>query len=111
MLISAQRLADPARAHTLRFGEYEASAHLVLYQLDPAYRRRAKQQRIAEERGFGPSLRRLRILRHLSRGDFPGITAKTIARLERGETAKPHGRTLLRIAKTLGVPPDQLESY
>ena len=28
--------------YTLRFGEYEASAHAVLYRIDPAYRRRAE---------------------------------------------------------------------
>lgn len=97
--------------YTLRFGEYEASAHSVLYRMDPAYRRRANRQRIAEERGFGPSLRRLRILRRLSRSDFPGISSKTIARIERGETEKPQGRTLGNLARVLGVAPDEIESY
>ena len=97
--------------YTLRFGEYEASAHSVLYRLDSAYRRRANEQRIAEERGFGPSLRRLRILRHLSRGDFPGIASKTIARIERGETERPQGKTLENIAKLLGVSPTEIETY
>jgi hypothetical protein len=97
--------------YTLRFGEYEASAHSVLYQLDPAYRRRANQQRVAEERGFGPSLRRLRILRRLSRGDFPGISSKTIARIERGETDKPQGKTLEILAKALEVAPKEIENY
>ncbi len=97
--------------YSLRFGEYEASAHSVLYRIDPAYRRRAAQRRIAEERGFGPSLRRLRILRRLSRGDFPGISAKTIARIERGETEKPQGKTLERLSSVLGVAPTEIESY
>jgi hypothetical protein len=96
---------------TLRFGAYEASSHGVLYRLDPAYRRRAQQQRIAEERGFGPSLRRLRILRRLSRGDFPGISSKTIARIERGETGKPQGKTMENLAKALGVMPAEIETY
>ena len=97
--------------YTLRFGEYEASAHAVLYRIDPAYRRRANQQRIAEERGFGPSLRRLRILRRLSRTDFPGIAPKTIARIERGETERLQGKTLDTLAKVLGVSPAEIETY
>ena len=97
--------------YTLRFGQYEASAHSVLYRLDPAYRRRVNQQRIAEERGFGPSLRRLRILRHLSRGEFPGISSKTIARIERGETEKPQGKTLETLAKVLEVAPTEIDTY
>jgi hypothetical protein len=97
--------------YTIRFGEYEASAHSVLYRLDPAYRRRANQQRIAEERGFGPSLRRLRILRRLSRSDFPGISSKSIARIERGETEKPQGKTLDILAKVLGVAITEIENY
>jgi hypothetical protein len=97
--------------YTLRFGEYEASAHSVLYKIDPAYRRRANQQRIVEERGFGSSLRRLRILRHLSRDDFPAISSKTIARIERGETEKPQGKTLEHLAKVLAVAPAEIETY
>jgi hypothetical protein len=97
--------------YTLRFGDYEASAHSVLYRVDPAYRRRANQQRIAEERGFGPSLRRLRILRRLSRDDFPDISSKTIARIERSETEKPHGKTLEKLARVLGVAPTEIETY
>ena len=105
------RFAVDDYGYTLRFGEYAASAHTVLYRVDPAYRRRANQQRIQKERGFGPSLRRLRILRHLSRDDFPDISAKTIARIERGETEKPHGKTLENLAKTLGVAPTEIETY
>jgi hypothetical protein len=97
--------------YTLRFGEYEASAHSVLYRVDPAYRRRANRQRIAEEQGFGPSLRRLRILRRLSRDDFLNIASKTIARIERGETEKPQGKTLETLAKVLNVAPEEIETY
>ena len=67
--------------------------------------------RNGQERGFGPALRRLRIQRGLSREGFPGVSAKFIARLERGEVARPHGRTLNLIASALGVPADQIESY
>ena len=97
--------------YTLRFGDFEASAHSVLYRVDPEYRHRANKRRIAEDKGFGPSLRRLRILRRISRNDFPGISPKTIARIERKETEKPHGRTLDTLAKVLKVAPEEIETY
>jgi transcriptional regulator with XRE-family HTH domain len=53
----------------------------------------------------------LRILRRLSRNAFPGISPKTIARIERKETEKPHGMTLDALAKVLAVAPEEIESY
>jgi DNA-binding Xre family transcriptional regulator len=97
--------------HTIRFGGYEAAAEFVLYEVDPEYRRRVNAQRRAEEQGFGPSLRRLRIQRGLSREDFPGVSAKTIARIERGEVEKPHGKTLRVIAAALDVEPGEIEGH
>ena len=97
--------------HTVRFGEYEASAHFILYEADPDYRKRMNARRRAEEKGFGPSLRRLRIQKGISQDDFPGVNAKTISRIERGEVEKPHDATLTVIAKTLGVDPDEVGSY
>jgi transcriptional regulator with XRE-family HTH domain len=38
-------------------------------------------------------------------------TAKTIARIERGETEAPHGRTLRAIAARLQVEPKEITSY
>jgi hypothetical protein len=97
--------------YTVRFGDFEASAHSILYRVDPEYRRRANKRRLAEDKGFGPSLRRLRILRRLSRNDFPGISPKTVARIERKETEKPHGQTLDALAKVLGVARAEIETY
>ena len=71
------------------------------------YRRRLR----AEEKTFGASLRRLRVLRGLRQNDFAPLPAKTIARVERGEVAKPHGQTLGRIAERLGVAAGEIESY
>ena len=105
------RFALDDYGYTIRFGDFEASAHSVLYRVDPEYRRRANKRRIAEDKGFGPSLRRLRILRRLSRNAFPGISPKTIARIERKETEKPHGRTLDTLAKVLTVAPEDIETY
>ncbi|MBI4580160.1 MAG: helix-turn-helix transcriptional regulator [Planctomycetes bacterium] len=97
--------------HTIRFGEYEAAADAILYEIDPDYRNRINAKRRAEEKGFGPSLRRLRLQRGLERDGFPGITPKTIARLERGEVGRPHAGTLSIIANRLGVEPDQIETF
>jgi len=62
-------------------------------------------------KGFGPALRRLRKQRGLLQSDFPRVARKTISRIEKGAVEKPHGTTLARIAKTLGVEPDEIETY
>ena len=109
--------ADPSNfgvtdyGHTIRLGNYEASAEAILYEVDPDYRRRLNSKRRKEDKGFGASLRRLRIQRQLTRNDFPGVAAKTVARIERGETGKPQGKTLGILAKTLGVSPDEIDTY
>jgi len=106
-----QRLELDDYGHTIRLGEYEAAADAILYEVDVDYRKRINAKRRAEEKGFGPSLRRLRIQKGLARDSFPDIAAKTIARLERGEVEKPQGRTLQVIAETLKVEPDQIETF
>jgi hypothetical protein len=96
---------------TVRLGDYEAAADAILYAFDPEYRRRAKERQIEQDEGFGAALRRLRLGRGLSRDDFPGIAAKTIARIERGEVEKPRDATLRQIADRLGVAPEEIETY
>jgi len=97
--------------HAIRFGVYEASADYVLYEASPDYRRRINAKRRKEERGLGPSLRRLRIQRGIAQNGFPSVPAKTISRIERGEVEKPHARTLRIISETLGVPAEEFELY
>jgi hypothetical protein len=97
--------------HTVRLGEYEAAADAILYEVDPDYRKRLNAKRRQEDRSFGASLRRLRLQRRRGRADFPGLSAKSIARIERGETGKPHAKTLAVLAKVLGVEPDEIETY
>jgi hypothetical protein len=97
--------------HTVRFGEYEASAHFILYEVDSEYRTRTKKRQRAEDKSLGASLRRLRILKGVPQTGFAGINAKTIGRIESGLVAKPHGTTLATISKTLGVAPENIESY
>jgi len=109
--------ADPARlaitdgGNTVRLGEYEAAADAILYEADHDYRGRLLAKRRAEDTTFGACLRRLRFLRGLRQNDFGDVAAKTIARIERGETAAPHGRTLGLIAARLAVEPNEITSY
>lgn len=110
--------ADAARVRvvdsgqTLALGDYEAAADAILYEFDPAYRRRAKQRAVARDPSFGGSLRRLRLQKGLARTDFaPALSAKTVARIERGEVENPNKATLAHLAKKLGVCVDEIASY
>jgi hypothetical protein len=96
---------------TVRLGPFEAAADAVLYEFDAEARRRSKLRSITEDSSFGGSLRRLRLQRGLRRDEFEGISAKSIARIERGEVVKPHRRTVTRLAEILRVPPDELNAY
>jgi transcriptional regulator with XRE-family HTH domain len=82
-----------------------------LYEADPEYRSRLTAKRRAEDKTFGACLRRLRLQRGLRQSDFGEVTAKTIARIERGETDAPHGRTLSLIARHLQVEPKDIASF
>jgi hypothetical protein len=103
------RLTDYGR--TVALGDYEASADAILYELDPAYRRRLRKQRRQSERTFGASLMRLRKQRRLKRSDFVPISSKEIARIERNEVEKPHTKTLAAIANRLGVRAEEIEDF
>jgi DNA-binding Xre family transcriptional regulator len=96
---------------TVRLGKFEAAADAILNEFDPEARRRAKQRSIANDTSLGGALRRLRIQRGLRRDGFAGISAKEIARIERGEVAKPHTETLAKLAQRLGVKPEEIETY
>ena len=97
--------------NTVRLGSYEAAADAILYEADPNFRSRLLAKKRAEDKTFGACLRRLRLLRGLGQGDFGDVAAKTIARIERGETEAPHGHTLRVIAARLGIEPDEILSY
>jgi hypothetical protein len=96
---------------TVRFGRFEAGTDAILYEFDPEARRRAKQRSIVKDDSFGGALRRLRLERGLRREDFDGVSAKEIARIERGEVAKPHADTIEKLAVRLGVRPEELGTY
>jgi len=97
--------------HTIHLGDYEASADAILYEADADYRKRVHAKRREQDKGFGASLRRLRLQRHVKRTGFPGLSPKTIARIERGEIEKPQGRTLNILASSLSVSPGEIETY
>ncbi|WP_406694686.1 helix-turn-helix domain-containing protein [Singulisphaera sp. Ch08] len=97
--------------HTVALGDYEASADAILYENDATYRQNLKKERLKSEQSFGASLRRLRLQRKLTQEDFAPLAKKTIARIERNEVGKPHGKTLNVLAQRLGVSADQIESY
>lgn len=96
---------------TLKFGDYESSADVVLFEFAPDFRRRLKQTRFAKEQSLGASIRRLRKLRRLTLDDFEDVDPKTLARIEYGKVQKPRSETLRQIAKTLRVPQEELASY
>ncbi len=105
------RLAIIDGGNTVQLGDYEAAADAILYEADPDYRSSILAKRRADDTTFGACLRRLRFLRGLRQSDFGDVAAKTIARIERGATAAPHGRTLNLIAERLAVEPGEITSY
>lgn len=107
----AFRLAFTDGGNTVRLGDYEAAADAILYEADPDYRSRLLAKWRAEDKTFGACLRRLRLQRGLRQADFGDVAAKTIARIERGETGTPHGQTLRALAARLQVEPDEIMSY
>jgi hypothetical protein len=97
---------------TVRLGGFEAAADAILYELDPDFRKRERKRRLADDRSFGASLRRLRLQKGLSQRDFePDLSPKEVARIERGQVKKPHGNTLQALAKRLDVAVGDLGSF
>jgi hypothetical protein len=96
---------------SVRFGKYEASTDAILYAHDPDYRRRAKARRLQQDDSLGACIHRLRLAKGVARGDFPGVSEKQIARIERGEIAKVRAKTLAAIAARLEVDPAEITSY
>ena len=97
----------------LAFGDYEASVESVLYERDPAYRRRAKANRVRRETTFGGAFRRLRLLRGLTQSSFAGVSEREIRRIEQNQVApgKIHAATRRILERRLGVAFDEIGSY
>lgn len=105
-----EKLSVTDYGQTVCLGDYEIATDALLYEFDPAARRRAKRRELKSDQSLGASIRRLRLQKGRSRSDFSPITAKTIGRVERGEN-NPHPSTLAIIAKTLGVETSELETF
>ncbi len=106
----AARLSVTDYGQTVRLGEYEAAADAILYEFDDDYRPRAMERMLEKDASLGGAIRRLRLQKGIRQTDFPGVTAREIARIEKG-LVKPREETLRRIAKKTGVPVDQLQTY
>lgn len=74
-------------------------------------RKRMRERELNQDSSFGAALQRLRLQKHVSRQDFPRVSAKTIARIERGEVEHPHSETLEIIARKLGVRVEEIGSF
>lgn len=97
---------------TVRLGHYEAAVDAILYENDPAYRRRISKKRLQEDRSFGAALRRLRKQRGLRREDFaPELSAKTISRIEQGRVKRIRQKTLKILAARLAVDPLEIATF
>jgi hypothetical protein len=96
---------------TIRLGQYEAAADAILYEFDRNYRARERQRRLEMDPSLGAALRRLRLQKGVARSDFPGVSEKEIARIERGDVERPHGATLRLIADRLGVEATEIETF
>ncbi len=106
-----RRLGLDDGGQTIVLGDFEVAFDALLYERDPGFRRRARRRMHSADRTFGGSLRRLRLQRGLRQGDFPGLAAKTVARIERGEILRPQARTLAVLASALGVAAEDLGGY
>ncbi len=97
---------------TLKFGAYESTVDVVLYQLDPDDRRRAKQNERGQDRSFGTSMRRLRLLRRLKQTVFaPAISEREIRRIEANVVERVHQETSDALARRLKVGFWDIASY
>ncbi len=106
----AARVSVTDYGQTVCFGEYEVAADALLYECDADARRRLKKRAIQADATLGGAIRRLRSQKGIAREDFGSTSAKTLARIERGET-QPRSRTLSVIARRLGVPLEELSAY
>lgn len=87
---------------TVRFGAYEAATDAILYEFDEDHRIRVKKQLRATDASIGGAVRRLRLQKGLRQSDFPGVSAREIARIELGKVKTPRAETLQLIAETAG---------
>ena len=94
---------------TLRLGDFQVPADAILYERDPDFRRRRRARRREFDDSFGGSIRRLRKQRGLTQQEIPGVSSKTVGRIERNEVENPREDTLRKLADALDVDPERLD--
>ncbi len=96
---------------TVRLGKYEASVDAILYELDPAFRKYAKANRVQRDNTLGGAIRRLRQIRNLPRTAFASVVSeKELARIETNKV-NPRDATLGKIAALLNVSSSEIATY
>lgn len=93
---------------TLRLGDYQVPADAILMERDSEFRRRKKAERRKFDDTFGGSIRRLREQKGLNQDQIPGVSAKTVGRIERNEVENPRDETLEKLADAFDVERDRL---
>jgi len=107
--LSAFKVTDFGQ--TVCFGDFEIATDAILYEFDAEARKRMRERELTQNSSFGAALHRLRLQKQVSREDFPRVSAKTIARIERGEVEHPHAETLKIVARKLGVRVEEIGTY
>ena len=107
--LSAFKVTDFGQ--TVCFGDFEIATDAILYEFDAEARKRMRERELTQDSRFGAALHRLRLQKRMSRQDFPRVSAKTIARIERGEVKHPHSETLQIIARKLGMRVEEIGTY
>ena len=92
----------------VKIGSRRWQSHQIISSFDANFRRTLRRLELTQNDSLGALIRRTRKERRLGREEFPGIDAKTIARIERNEIMRPQRETLRLIAQTLGIPVEQL---
>lgn len=92
----------------VKLGSRRWASHQIISSFDAHFRRTLRRLELTENDTLGGLIRRTRKERRLAREEFPGIDAKTIARIERNEIMRPQRETLRLIAQTLDLPVEQL---
>jgi hypothetical protein len=103
-LSPSEQVAIGDEGRTILIGSCSFAVDDAVAAMDPVYRRFLRRRRWEASDDLGGRIRRRRLQMRLRREDFPGIDAKTLARIERGEIRRPQRETLRLIAQTLGVP-------
>lgn len=101
-------LAFEGRGLVVRLGNFTLATDRVLASMDSRYRRRTRKEILNLDGSFGARVRRLREGLKVPRTMFPGLSARTLARIERGESVRPRPGTLVIIARRLRVDIEEL---